>query len=120
MKRARTGRAVRCLAVVAMLLCGAAGAWAAQEPAPPPGLHNGVDANGYNGHDKALVCFAAVAAIGFSCTASALALGRIGSAAFGAMSERPELGGRALVFLGLAEGIAIYGLIVSIMILNKI
>jgi V/A-type H+-transporting ATPase subunit K len=36
------------------------------------------------------------------------------------MSEKPELGGRALIFLGLAEGIAIYGLIVAIMILTKI
>jgi V/A-type H+-transporting ATPase subunit K len=37
----------------------------------------------------------------------------------GAMSEKPELGGRALIFLGLAEGIAIYGLIIAIMILGK-
>jgi len=120
MRTARACRGVWCVALVALLLCGAAAAWATQEPAPQPGLHNEIDANGYDGHDKALVCFAAVAAIGLSCIASALALGRIGSAAFGAMSERPELGGRALVFLGLAEGIAIYGLIVAIMILNKI
>jgi len=59
-------------------------------------------------------------AVGLSCLASAYALGRIGSAALGAMSEKPELGGRALIFLGLAEGIAIYGLIVAIMVLTKI
>lgn len=73
-----------------------------------------------NGHDKALAYFAAMAAVSFACLASAYALGRIGSAAMGAMSEKPELGGRAIIFLGMAEGIAIYGLIVAIMILNKV
>jgi len=44
----------------------------------------------------------------------------VGSAAMGAVSERPEMAGRALIFVGLAEGIAIYGLIVAIMILGKL
>jgi V/A-type H+-transporting ATPase subunit K len=48
------------------------------------------------------------------------AVGRVGSAAVGAIAEKPELFGRALVLVGLAEGIAIYGLIVSILILNRI
>ena len=48
------------------------------------------------------------------------AVARVGSAAFGAVAEKPELFGRALVLVGLAEGIAIYGLIVSILILNRI
>jgi V/A-type H+/Na+-transporting ATPase subunit K len=48
------------------------------------------------------------------------AVGRVGSAAIGAVAEKPELFGRALVLVGLAEGIAIYGLIVSILILNRI
>ena len=39
-------------------------------------------------------------------------------AAMGAVAEKPETAGRALVFVGLAEGIAIYGLIVAIMILG--
>jgi V/A-type H+-transporting ATPase subunit K len=38
----------------------------------------------------------------------------------GAVSERPEMAGRALIFVGLAEGIAIYGLVVAIMILGKL
>jgi V/A-type H+-transporting ATPase subunit K len=38
----------------------------------------------------------------------------------GAVAEKPELAGRALVFVGLAEGIAIYGLIVAIMILGRL
>jgi len=55
-----------------------------------------------------------------ACIASGFAVARIGSAAIGAVSEKPELMGRTLVFLGLAEGIAIYGLIIAIMILNKL
>jgi V/A-type H+-transporting ATPase subunit K len=59
-------------------------------------------------------------AVSVSCLSSAYALARIGSAALGAMSEKPEIGGRALIFLGMAEGIAIYGLIVAIMLINRI
>ena len=42
-----------------------------------------------------------------------------GAAALGAMAEKPEIFGRALVFVGLAEGIGIYGLIVAVLILNR-
>ncbi len=62
----------------------------------------------------------AAIAVGLACLASAYAVGRIGSAGLGAVSEKPELTGRVLIFLGLAEGIAIYGLIIAIMILNKL
>jgi V/A-type H+/Na+-transporting ATPase subunit K len=47
------------------------------------------------------------------------AVAKVGSAAIGAIAEKPELFGRVLVLVGLAEGIAIYGLIVSILILNR-
>jgi len=55
--------------------------------------------------------------VGVSCLAAGYAVGRVGSAAIGAVSERPEMFGRALVFVGLAEGIAIYGLIIGIMLM---
>jgi V/A-type H+/Na+-transporting ATPase subunit K len=58
-------------------------------------------------------------AVGLACIGSAYAVGRIGSAGIGAVTEKPELMGKILVFLGLAEGIAIYGLIIAIMVLNK-
>ena len=67
-----------------------------------------------------LAYIAASLAVGLACIASAFAVARIGSAGIGAMSENTELTGRVLIFLGLAEGIAIYGLIIAIMILNKI
>ena len=51
---------------------------------------------------------------------AAYAVGHVGAAALGAMGERPEIAGRALIFVGLAEGIAIYGLIIAIMILGRL
>lgn len=42
-----------------------------------------------------------------------------GSAALAAMSERPEMFGRAMVIVGLAEGIAIYGLVIAIILIGK-
>ncbi len=62
---------------------------------------------------------AAALAVGIGSLGAGIAVAVVGSAAMGAMSEKPELGGRALIFLGLAEGIAIYGLIIAIMILGK-
>ena len=63
---------------------------------------------------------AAAAATGLSSLAAGYAVAAVGSAGMGALAERPELLGRVLVLVGLAEGIAIYGLIVSILILNRI
>jgi len=73
-----------------------------------------------NGDWKGMGYIAAALAVGLACIASAYAVARIGSAGIGAVTEKPELAGRALIFIGLAEGIAIYGLIIAIMILNKI
>jgi len=42
-----------------------------------------------------------------------------GSAALAAISEKPEMFGRAMVFVGLAEGIAIYGLVIAVMLIGK-
>ena len=55
---------------------------------------------------------------GISALGAAYAVAVVGGAAMGAVAEKPETAGRALVFVGLAEGIAIYGLIVAIMILG--
>lgn len=63
---------------------------------------------------------AAALATGLSSLGAGIAVASVGSAAIGALAEKPELLGRALIMVGLAEGIAIYGLIISILILNKI
>ena len=57
----------------------------------------------------------AVATIG-----AGIAVGPVGAAALAVIAERPESFGRSLVYLGLAEGIAIYGLVVSILLIGKI
>ena len=61
---------------------------------------------------------AAALVTGLSALGAAYAVAVVGGAAMGAVAEKPETAGRALVFVGLAEGIAIYGLIVAIMILG--
>jgi V/A-type H+-transporting ATPase subunit K len=63
---------------------------------------------------------AAALSAGLAALGAGYAVARVGSAAIGAVAEKPELFGRALVLVGLAEGIAIYGLIVSILILNRV
>lgn len=62
---------------------------------------------------------AAISVAGSSLGA-AVAVAYTGSAALAAISERPELFGRAMVFVGLAEGIAIYGLVVAIILIGKV
>jgi V/A-type H+-transporting ATPase subunit K len=57
----------------------------------------------------------AVAAIG-----AGIALGPVGSAAMAVIAEKPEMFGRTLIYMGLAEGVAIYGLVMSILMLGKI
>ncbi len=64
--------------------------------------------------------FSAALATGLSSLGAGIAVARLGTAAVGALAEKPELLGRLLIFVGLAEGIAIYGLIVSVLILNRL
>ncbi|MDR0444646.1 MAG: ATP synthase subunit C [Treponema sp.] len=61
--------------------------------------------------------FAAALAVGISCIAGGLAVGRIGTAAMGAMSENADLSGKALPYAGLAEGICLWGFLVALLIL---
>jgi len=63
---------------------------------------------------------AAALATGLSSIAAAYAVASVGTAAMGTLAEKPELFARLLIFLGLAEGIAIYGLIISVLILNRL
>ncbi len=63
---------------------------------------------------------AAALATGLSSLGAGYAVAMVGSSAIGAIAEKPELFGRLLIFVGLAEGIAIYGVIISILILNRV
>ena len=60
---------------------------------------------------------AAGLAVGLACIAGGMAVGKIGAAAMGAMSENAELSGKALPFVGLAEGICLWGFLVALLII---
>jgi V/A-type H+-transporting ATPase subunit K len=57
---------------------------------------------------------------GLAALGAGLAVGPVGAAALAVISEKPEMMGRTLIYLGLAEGIAIYGLVITILLLGKI
>jgi V/A-type H+-transporting ATPase subunit K len=71
--------------------------------------------------EKAWVFAVSIAAvISLACLGAGYAVAKVGSAAMGAASEKPELMGRALLFVALAEGIAIYGVLAGILLYTKI
>jgi len=63
---------------------------------------------------------AAAFSVGLSILGAGYAVGRIGSAAMGAIAEKPELLPRAILFVALGEGLAILGFAIAMMLLQKI
>ncbi len=63
---------------------------------------------------------AAAAATGLSCIGGGIAVGNAAPAAIGATSEDSKAFGKAIIFVALGEGVALYGMLISILILNKI
>ena len=57
---------------------------------------------------------------GLACIGAGIAVGSVGSAALGLVGEQPGAIGTTLIYVGLAEGIAIYGIVISVLILNKL
>ena len=70
-----------------------------------------------SGMTGAIKYLSAALAVGLACIGGAIAVGKIGAAAMGAMSENAELSGKALPFVGLAEGICLWGFIVAFLII---
>ena len=76
-------------------------------------------------HDSAakVSCWAFIAAAlatGIGSVAAGYAVSNVGAAAMGAVAEKPELMGKSLIYVALAEGIAIYGLLIAIIVLAKV
>ncbi len=69
---------------------------------------------------KGLGLLAAALVTGLAGIGGGIAVAAAAPAAIGATSEDPKAFGKSLIFVALGEGIAIYGLLISIMILNKI
>ena len=63
---------------------------------------------------------AAALSTGLACIGGGIAVSAAASAALGAISEDSSILGKSLIFVGLAEGVCLYGLIISFMILGKL
>lgn len=63
---------------------------------------------------------AAAAATGLSCIGGGIAVASAAPAAIGATSEDPKAFGKAIIFVALGEGIALYGMLISIMIISSV
>ncbi len=98
--------AVGALATMVALLAGAV------EPAAAAGATQA-------GHDPQAALLGAAIAVAGSTIGAAIAVAYTGAAALAAISEKPEIYGRAMVIVGLAEGIAIYGLVIAIMLIGR-
>jgi V/A-type H+-transporting ATPase subunit K len=98
--------------LVGMFAAGLAMVWLAS---PSSVLAAGMAQN--SGTFDQYATLAAALSTGLACIGAGIAVGNSGAAAVGATAEKPESFGRALIFVGLSEGIAIYGLIISFLIL---
>ena len=120
------------MAVVALLALAALSGVAtrsalAQHPdeEPTPGMEapdeEGEETVDEGGASRAWALAIAISvAIGIPCLGAGYAVGRVGAAALGAASEKPELLARSLLFVALAEGIAIYGLLIAVLLWIKL
>ncbi len=72
------------------------------------------------GMSTGLGYIAAALSTGMSCVGGGLAVASAASAALGAISEDSSVLGKSLIFVGLAEGVCLYGLIISFMILGNL
>ena len=76
--------------------------------------------NEYTARVKAFGFLAAALAFGMGTVGAGIAIGNVGSAAMGAVAEKPEIAGQALIFVALAEGLVIFSFITALMILGKV
>jgi V/A-type H+/Na+-transporting ATPase subunit K len=104
-------------AIGVLLLAGAVVLLLAAATADPASAAATTATAGTGGSTGALI--GAGIAVAGSSIGAGIAVAYTGAAALAIMSERPELFGRAMVIVGLAEGIAIYGLVVGIILIGK-
>ncbi len=62
----------------------------------------------------------AAIAFGLGAIGAGIAISHVGAAAMGAVAEKPQIAGQALIFVALAEGIVVFGFITALMILGKV
>lgn len=76
--------------------------------------------NAADGVAQGLGFIAAALATGMSCIGGGIAVAGAATSAIGAISENPQTFAKALIFVAMAEGVALYGLLVSLQIINKL
>jgi V/A-type H+-transporting ATPase subunit K len=124
-RRWRRGALIGFLVTGGLVMAGALALLAVSATASPAHAATGAvaaytaahTASAASGNGAALI--GAAIAVAGSTIGAGIAVAYTGAAALAAMSERPELFGRAMVVVGLAEGIAIYGLIIGIILVGK-
>ncbi len=62
----------------------------------------------------------AAIAFGFGALGAGIGIANVGAAAMGAVSEKPEIAGQALIFIALAEGLVVFGFITALIILGRV
>ena len=111
------------IALAAALLCFTVAGLFAQESETPATTKTVAEAQASTveakaeSNSSAIKYVAAAFAVALACIAGGMAVGKIGAAAMGAMSENAELSGKALPFVGLAEGICLWGFLVALLII---
>ncbi len=98
----------------------AAGLWLTQQ-AMAGGADTAASAGAIaSGYKEVGFGYAAAATMAMCVLGSAYAIARIGSAAMGAAAEKPELLMRSLLFVALAEGLAVLGFVIAMVLIGKI
>ncbi len=105
------------LVILGMLLAFASTMLFANEAAAGTAEETAVEAVKDGGLSEAAKYISAAVAVAMACIAGSIAVGKIGAAAMGAMAENPEVSGKALPYVGLAEGIFLWGMLVAVLIL---
>ncbi len=119
MKTSLLRRSFAALALLFVLV--AAPAFLAQEAAQPANtvdVQAAVDAVAAAQRPAAFY-YAIAASIGLGCLSAGYAVGKIGAAVMGAAAEKPEIMGKAIAFVGLGEGIALFGFLVALFLYTK-
>lgn len=115
---------VAALAVLALAVASGDDVRAEPDPsasvATAPAQTDTADATAAGAVDTGAAFIGAAIAVAASALGAGIAIAYAGSAALAAVSEQPDLFGRAMVVVGLAEGVAIYGLIVAVLILGNV
>jgi len=104
------------MAIVGILFCTTAfaeGASSGEETIEPEMSQTKADVMKYG-------LIAAAVAFGLGAIGAGFAISHVGAAAMGAVAEKPEIAGQALIFVALAEGLVVFGFITALMILGKI